>query len=206
MQRDSNWFQMRLGKITASEVHKIMGARGLGKTGETYIFDKVAEILTGEVAYIPENTAMQWGIDHEPIAKEYYQKAFKENIKDIDFLKSSKFPNDVGASPDGIVENVRGLEIKCPYNSSNHAKYMTLESPEHLLKMEPKYYWQIQLNLFCSDLDFWRFISFDPRFKGKQRMFILDIPKEAVKMAEIESRLIEAINLKEKVLTTINNL
>ncbi len=203
MQGDNKWHQERLGKFTASEIYKIMGAKGFGKIGETYIFDKVAEVLTGERAEIPENYAMQRGKELEPIAKDYYQMVFNKKISDIDFIKSLKFPDHVGASPDGITE-FHGIEIKCPLNNANHVKYMMVKNASDLKKIEPKYYWQIVLNLYCSDLEYWEFISFSPNFKGKQRMYIVDIKPDAKDLELIENRLIEAIASKENLLSEIN--
>ncbi len=47
-QRSTEWFHMRLGKITSSEISKIMGQEGkLSETAKTYLLEKVAELLGG---------------------------------------------------------------------------------------------------------------------------------------------------------------
>ena len=47
-QRSDEWYEIRRGKFTASEIHKLMGVKGLGKTGLTYIDDVVADMLSDE--------------------------------------------------------------------------------------------------------------------------------------------------------------
>lgn len=46
-QHTPEWLAQRKGRFTASEVHKLMGIKGMGKTGETYVLEKVAEELGG---------------------------------------------------------------------------------------------------------------------------------------------------------------
>lgn len=208
MQGDYNWYQNRLGKFTGSEIHKLMGVRGLGDTGMTYIYEKVAETLTGEPKIIPTTREMYWGNENEPFAKEYYQLAFNCKIKSIDFYTCDKFKNDIGCSPDGEEENSKyGIEIKCPFNSSNHIKYMTINDWKDLKEVAKKqgYYWQILLNIYCSGLKYWKFISFDPRFSGKLRMYVVDIYPDKKEIEFMEKRIIEAINIKNDILKKIRN-
>lgn len=82
-QRSENWHNERLGKFTASEIHKLLGKQGLGLTGETYCFEKACEIVFGideEENFISSD--MQRGINLEPLA---FDK-FKE-LKELDFIE-----------------------------------------------------------------------------------------------------------------------
>lgn len=115
-QRTEEWFNHRLGKCTASEIHKILGIKGFGETGETYTFEKACEIVFG----LPDEDEQieTWdtrrGKELEPLA---FSK-FKE-LKEFDFLEVENigfinYNNYSGASPDGKVSNNSNLEIKCP--------------------------------------------------------------------------------------------
>lgn len=44
-----DWFTKRLSKFTSSEWHLVMGERGIGEGGKSYIYRKVGELLTGIV-------------------------------------------------------------------------------------------------------------------------------------------------------------
>ena len=48
-QRSEEWFKQREGRATASEIHKLMGIKGLGETGKTYAFEKAIEELLKDV-------------------------------------------------------------------------------------------------------------------------------------------------------------
>ena len=41
-QLSQEWFAIRNGKFTASKIDSLLGVKGLGKTGETYCFEKAA--------------------------------------------------------------------------------------------------------------------------------------------------------------------
>ena len=60
-QRSDEWYEIRRGKFTASEIHKLIGVKGLGKTEITYIDEVVADALSEEVEDERfDNTAMRW--------------------------------------------------------------------------------------------------------------------------------------------------
>ena len=48
-QRSEEWHKARKGRFTASHIHKLMGARGLGQTGESYILEVVTQSLGVEL-------------------------------------------------------------------------------------------------------------------------------------------------------------
>jgi hypothetical protein len=69
-QRSQEWFDMRKGKITSSEIHKIMGGKtifDLTDTAKTYLLEKVSESLGG-FAQSAMGAALDWGTDLEPLA------------------------------------------------------------------------------------------------------------------------------------------
>lgn len=114
-QRSEQWFNQRAGRFTASECHKLMGANGLGLTGESYAFKKAIELAFGrdeEETFVSFD--MQRGISLEPVAFDLFKR-----LKELDFIKVQKsefFPNgeNSGSSPDGLVGDYGVLEIKCP--------------------------------------------------------------------------------------------
>ena len=83
LQRSEDWFEARKGRFTASDIHKLLGVRGLGQTGESYIFEKAVEEVFGledkEDEFVSKD--IQRGVTLEPLA---FRK-FKE-LKEFDFL------------------------------------------------------------------------------------------------------------------------
>ena len=188
----------RLGHFSGSEVHKLMGARGMGKTGETYIHEKVAELLTGEPAKQDfSSAATDWGNQHELEAKLHYQSATGESIVECDTLM-----NDVlCGTPDGLIKEFDvGIEIKCPYNSGNHLKNLLIETQDDLKKLRPEYYWQIVSYMWLTGLDEWKFCSYDPRFDGEKRMLILKVKLDKADLALLMARVEEAQTMKNEIM------
>ena len=67
-QRSEEWRKQRHGKFSASEIHKLMGVRGLGETGKSYAIEKAIEELYGEVDENFVSYDMERGIELEPLA------------------------------------------------------------------------------------------------------------------------------------------
>jgi hypothetical protein len=116
--------QKRIGRFTASEIHKLMGVKGFGNTGETYIYEKVAEKLTGvPVKDEFSSAATSWGVEHEHEAKLYFQAATGLEIQESDTLELPEF--NLAGTPDGGVKNANDF-----------------------LNLRPEYFWQLELPEF----------------------------------------------------------
>ena len=192
------WLDARNGKITASQAFKIMGARGLGKTGESYICELIASDM-GAIEDIPETYAMRYGHETEPIAREYFELSTNCDVIEKGFI-SPDFNKNIGFSPDGYIKGKKiGIEIKCPLKPANHVKHMTIKNADDLKKIEPQYYWQVMFSLYCSGFDSWYFISFNPQFTGINRMIIVSIQPNESDFELIKERLLAAKILKSEI-------
>jgi len=202
-QGSREWHVDRRGKITASNAHKIMGARRLGKTGETYIY----ELVSGEMGVDQEevsSAAIRWGSELEDDAREYYSLAFDVEVEQKGFIHHPE-NFECGFSPDGMVETLGlGLEIKCPYNPGNHVKYLTIKNALDLKELKSEYYWQVMFSMWCSGLKKWHFVSYDPRFTGSKRMHAVLIEADENGFELINSSVNEALKLKQDILNKIN--
>lgn len=196
-QRTFEWFETRRGKITASACHKIMGSRGLGKTGETYIYEIVASEL-GAIEPEMNTAAIRHGHETEPFAREYLSIALNKDVKEKGFIIAD-FDDNLGCSPDGIIENKIGVEIKCPYSPANHVKFMTVQNGEDLKKIEPKYYWQVMFSLYVTGFDKWLFVSFSPQFTGINRMHVVTINPNKADIKLISERVKTTLELKKEI-------
>lgn len=182
--------EIRLGRFTGSEIYKLMGVKGFGKTGETYIMEKVSEKLTG-LPNKEEFTAAstQWGIDHELEAMLYFEAATGSHVVGGTTLDNGK----ITGTPDGIGEGADwGFEIKCPFNSGNHLKNFLMASASDLLDLRPEYYWQCVAYMWLTDLKKWKFCSYDPRFQDGKKMLILNIELNPAHLQMLQQRVTEA--------------
>jgi hypothetical protein len=168
VQGSFEWRQERLGKITVSEFDGLLAqprnkadreAGKLSKSAQSYLLDLVAEILTGQEQGPPTTWAMQWGIDNEPAARQVYAERMGCEVQEVGFLAHPDEPM-IGGSPDGLVGDDGGLEIKCPANTAIHLGYML----DGVLPTE--YVAQVHGHLWITGRKWWDFVSYDPRIKG----------------------------------------
>lgn len=210
-QRTEEWIEIRRGKFTASEIHKLMGVKGMGKTGESYVLAKVAEALGADPPEV--NTyAMQWGIDNESVAKRIYSKSFKCAVSEQPFIVAP-WCEDAGCSPDGLVvefdnhnlpKNVtRGIEVKCPYNPVHHLENLIIETQEEFKKQRIEYYWQIQMCMAVTGYDEWDFVSYYPFVGDVSGLKVMTIKADQSDIELLKSRINEAVKLKSEIIEKV---
>lgn len=159
-QRSQRWYELRLGKPTASQFDRIISGTTGNKAKEPwklYQGQLVAEKIFGRPMGrdLSRNPAVQHGVATEPEAA----RALMEKIGP--FQPGGFFIDDhqrYGASPDGIIEkgNRRELvEIKCPEQIPQHVKNLLYGAGfDH----RP----QIQGQLWISGADICHFWSYHP--------------------------------------------
>ena len=183
--------QLRCGKLCASSINKIMGAKGFGKTGESYLWQLIAERETGKTTHIPTNFAMEWGNDHEEEAGYYYAQAKGIEIKEGESISLG----ELIATPDFVcIDGEFGIEIKCPYNSANHAQRLRYKDYTDIKSNNPDYYWQMVAGMLVTGFKKWVFISYDPRFKEpSKKMIAITVPYVKSDMDLLIERISKAV-------------
>jgi hypothetical protein len=193
MNNYNDWIMDRCGKITASEIHKIMGKGRskdayFGQLAETYMLSKIAEILTLEpINGGRMNTdAMDWGNAHESDAAAAFQQKHPHlNLQYYGVINPKFFEYNqyCGGSPDGVFTAATGdngiIEIKCPYNSTEHVRHLLITDAASLLDIAPEYYWQMVANMLFTETRIGYFISFDPRM-ALERLQLHVVPIEPI--------------------------
>jgi len=187
------WEAQRIGKFTASEIHKLMGnprKKGeiLSETAKSFVIEKAAEILTGQKRPI-YGAALDWGVDHEQEAFLKFN-AMSDQMWDYYGGQEFKFYSYgvfSGASPDGLSMS-HLLEIKCPYESHNHIKHMLIRNNEDFKSSRPEYYWQMQLGMIATEKSKGMFVSYDPRMPEDKQIYQIEIYQDDVK-AEIDEKI-----------------
>ena len=187
MQRTDEWFEIRAGRFTGSEINKLMGIKGLGETGKTYAREKAYDIVFGRDKDEGFTSfAMQRGIDLEPLAFEFFAERQFFDVEKCGFFTLG---DNLGASPDGITSDGGCLEIKCPDNK----KVLGLIAGEPI---DTNYIWQMQCEMLVTNSAHCYFFNYGIRNdevifheivveadKGKQDL-ILERVEEAVKIRD----------------------
>lgn len=155
-QGSDEWFAVRRGIVTASVVGKLLTptlrvadndmSRGLVET-------LVAERISGftEPSYM--NADMFRGVLHEPFARDRYAEVNNVAVEQVGFMTRDDWGFEIGASPDGLVGDVGGLEVKCPRAKAHIRTIVTDQVPA-------QYMAQIQTSLLVSDREWWDYVSF----------------------------------------------
>lgn len=190
-QRTPEWYQLRKGKITSSEIHKIMGVKKeLSDVAKTYLLERVAELLGGTPLSTATNgfkpVALEWGTELEPVAIDYYSTLTSTEVKKASFIVVNE---QYGGSPDGLIPPEGIIEVKCPFSSANHFKHGMIKSDADFKKVAPAYYYQCMSNIICAEAEWCDFISFDPRVQEEYQMFIYRLHRNQEEIDFIKQRL-----------------
>ena len=193
-QGSAEWIQERLGRFTASEIHKLIpsgkGGQPFSDTGKTYILEKLVELETGFPASEIYGPAVEWGSDKEPMARDWYTRITGNVVQEAYF---EPYGTHAGGSPDGLVGELGIIEIKCPFKTVNHFKYRMARKADDL---PAEYFWQIQMNLLCTGRSWCDFVSFDPRVRTKELgIFILRVSAGKSEQELLKSRIADAVLL-----------
>ncbi len=194
-QRSEEWFQARLGLVTASRVADVLAKIKSGESASrrNYKIQLVSERLTGERQETYINQAMQDGIDREQFARDRYVQQFGE-VEEVGFVKHPTL--EAGASPDGLVGDDGLIEIKCPLGTTHTETLMTQEVPS-------KYIPQIQFQLLCTGRKWCDFISYNPMFPEHLQLFVRRVFADKEYQAELE---VEVSKFLDEVNDVINKL
>lgn len=154
-QGSQQWLQMKLGVISASNVHAVLAKKGT-QTRENYLLDLVSQIATRQSESI-DGQALRWGKENEDGARSAYEIVTQRTVDQVSFVYGKD--KRIGASPDGIIRDQSiGCEFKSPWNSRNHAAFLVSD------KVKKEYIYQVQFCMYVTGFDYWDFCSYDKRF------------------------------------------
>jgi putative phage-type endonuclease len=186
-QGSESWFQVRIGKVTASRVADVLAKTktGYSATRDNYMAQLVCERLTGQKGESFTNAAMQHGTDTEPLARAAYEALQDVLVDEVGFVPHPSIIM-AGASPDGLVGEDGLLEIKCP-NTATHIETL-------ISKVVPgKYNTQMQFQMACTGRQWCDFVSFDNRLPEMFQLFVTRVPRDEVFIRLIESEIVQFI-------------
>lgn len=157
-QGSPEWVKARLGIVTASEMDALVSPIGKIRSGqgvETYLCRKICEKLFGTPVGGGGSFATEQGSILELEARPWYSFDLNIDVQTPGFCLSDD--GRVGCSPDGLVGDDGGLEIKCFQPEHSLAVLMKNEVPD-------EYVIQIQTSLFVTKRKWWDFLSYSRQF------------------------------------------
>jgi putative phage-type endonuclease len=159
-QGTTEWFNARLGKITASRLNAVMAKTksGPAATRANYMMELICQKLSGQREESYSNAAMERGVELEPIARGAYEAANGLFVEEIGLVNHPAIKG-FAASPDGLVGDKGLIEIKCP-NTATHVEFLKSG------KIKRDYILQMHAQMLCTDRDWCDFVSYDDRLDG----------------------------------------
>ena len=175
------WFEQRIGRITASRFSAV--AHASLDPPPTHLVKQLME-RSPSLSHIP---AIQWGVDHEDVARAAYLELANENHINVKFLAAGlhlnpNFPH-FGASLDGIIcceccgEGI--IEIKCPYKHRDKSPHDVSDPLFYLqrddngklhLKNSHQYYYQVQGQIAVCEKEYCDFVCWTPEGMHVERI------------------------------------
>lgn len=152
-QGSPEWHFARLGIPTASQFSRIVSTktRKVLAGSETYMHELLAEWLIGVPGGIDARGLMARGTEIEPWAISYYE--LQRNVETTPVGVCMREDRMVACSPDRLIDDDGGLEIKCP-GAKQHVA--------NLLGMGDDYFAQVQGNLWITGRRWWDLLSYHP--------------------------------------------
>ena len=195
-QRTNEWHEQRKGKFTASEVYKLMGARGLGETGKTYAIEKAIDELFGITEERFVSYDMERGTTLEPLAFNKIKELF--DLDFIDVTNCGFFTKDEnsGSSPDGLIGSDGILEIKCPRTETFFKVVATDE-------IDSKYFYQMQKQMDDTNRTYAIFFNYCI-IDGEEFWHQIRLERCQETIDQINERITEAVEIKNKFINQIN--
>jgi hypothetical protein len=136
---------------------KIVTTKGAWSTqADSYINQLVAEKLTGERTEVYQNEHMIRGVELEPEARANYELITGNDAEEVGFCLHDDIA--AGCSPDALVLDKGGLEIKCPAPAT-HVEWVKAGV------LPSKHLQQIMGCLWITGRQWWDFMSYHPTMK-----------------------------------------
>lgn len=142
-QGSADWHKARVGLVTGSRAGAILG---LSKWADrdSVMRDMVREYF-GAPREFTGNEATEHGNTYEPLAIQDYELLTGHDVQPAGFLTNPDIPW-IGVSPDGLIGDDGGVEVKCPYRGG----IQTFDD-------KPDYLAQVCLSLIVTGREWWDF-------------------------------------------------
>ncbi len=192
VQGSEEWVKQRLGKVTASVIHKVYSDK-LTATKKNLMRSLALERLSGSRMLNIKTVDMARGLAIEPLARKAYEIATQQEVSLVGFISHPDIKN-AGASPDGLIGEKGFIEIKC-LNIRNHNQIIKNK------KIPKQYYYQMQFQLACSQREWGDFVAYHP--EADESLYIERVAPEHNIIQELQSKVINFLTDVEQLFNEI---
>ena len=199
-QRTDEWFQARLGKVTASKISDVLAKIRTGEAAvrRNYKMQLATERLTGQKTDSYINQAMQDGIDREDTAREIFEIVRDIKVEQVGFIDHPTIKM-AGASPDGLLPDNGVLEIKCPIETTHTTNLLERVLPS-------RYVSQVQWQMACTGAEYANFVSYNPNFEPKLQLIYIHVERDNDYIAMLEEEVTTFLTEVDDVINQLREL
>ena len=166
------WLEARAGILTASTIGQLITAKtikpAMNDRSRGLCQTLIAERITGHVEPVFPNRAMTRGTLLEPEARRIYSEQTGQDVGEVGFARLDTDTYTLGSSPDGLVSDDGGIEIKSPSAKVHVSTVLSGAIPDYNRA-------QVQAFLHVTGRAWCDFISYYP---GEPLFIIRDYPDE----------------------------
>jgi len=179
VQGSAEWNQLKCGWIGASRIGDMLATtkNGWAASRKNYFNELLAQRLTGRRTsrYI---YSLNNRLEMEPEARSAYEFYTGNDVVEVGFIPHPRIDR-AGASPDGLVGEDGGLEIKC------------CDAGAHLAMIETgiidsAYLYQCQFGMACAERSWWDFVAYHPDMPEELKFWTKRIERDDHCIAKIE--------------------
>ena len=157
-QGSKEWFAARAGVVTMSELDKIITTTGKESAqAKKYMYLKAGEKMIGTCESGYTNHHMDRGKELEAEARGYYELVNDVEVQEVGLCYKDETKR-VSCSPDGLIGDDGGLEIKCR-SLAIHMENLDKN------KLPTGDYCQVQGSLWVTGRKWWSYLSYYPGAK-----------------------------------------
>lgn len=185
-QGTEEWRAQRAGMITASRFADVVAVRRDGKptaAREKYMRLLAFERLSGAPAKEIHSRSLEWGSELETYARAAYELETGEFVTQSGFIAHPSH-DFIGCSPDGLIDESGGIEMKCPHDEAVHINTWLEGMPADHLP-------QVQGCMFVTGRQWWDFASYDPRQSERFCLYVQRIERDQTYIDKLEIALLQ---------------
>lgn len=178
LQGSDLWMKEKAGNPGASDISKIITSKGeRSKQRDEYMRQLAGELITGECEETVQSIHMKNGLEREGEARTLFEMIHNVDVRRVALIYKDE-QKQYHVSPDGLVGDEAGIEIKCPMMKTQ-VKYL-LDG-----KLPTDYFSQIQMSLYVSERKYWWFLS----YYKKLPPLILRIERDGAFISKLKAEL-----------------
>lgn len=192
------WATLRVGVATASNFSRLVtGTGAASKSLAGYARELAAELFAGKsLDAFDGNVWMDRGKEKEAEAIELYEFTNELIVDRVGFITNDE--NTAGCSPDGLISDNGGLEIKC-LKAESHIEVVTYHKKHG--KCPPKYLPQVQGSLLITARAWWDQCFYHPDLPP---LIVRNLP-DLEWHGKLQAAINEAITERDKILAMMRH-